>query len=189
MSIEVTEAEAAALNAITQGRWAWSKQIFLAASGHDPATLNALIAKGLAVEYEWPVDDPSFPFPTGLTMTLTPYGAEWLDVEIEEIGPSERNRWARIRYDERGRRTDRGKPAIRAFRYESRLRLPELIPDTAPGPEYLVDEESGEEIRLAAGPDEAEIPKEESTLKGGLGSGPAGRGVPVLKDKRMKGKK
>lgn len=189
----MTEAEAAALDAVSRGRWAWVAQVYLAASGHDPATLTGLIEKGLLVPWDTPPDpaclaSPAAP-PCGLVLTLTPYGAERLGVEVVEAGPAERPRWERIRYDERGRRTDRGKPAIRAFRYESRLRLPELIPDTAPGPEYYVDEESGKPIRLAAGPDAVEIPKEESTLKGGLGGGPAERGVPIVKDKKLKGKR
>jgi hypothetical protein len=185
--------EWAALGAVVAGRWAWSAQIYLAASGHEPATLAGLVEGGHLEPWELP-DDPRCPFPAGLVLTLTPATAEALGVEIVEEGPAERPRWARVRYDDRGRRTDRGKPAIRAFPYEVRLRMPELVPDPAPGPEFLVDEESGEEVRLIAGgsADEGKAGATSSTattLKGGLGGGPAERGYRVVRDRRMRGKR
>ncbi len=188
----LSEPEVALLDAITRGRWAWASQIYLVASGHEPSTMASLVRRGWLVLWTTP-DDPACntsrrTCPCGLVVTLTPWAAEEQSVEIIEEGTAERPRWTRIRYDERGKRTEKGKPPIHAFAYE--LRLPETIPDPTPGPEFMVDEESGEEIRAFAGGQEP--PKAEAgapPLKGGIGGGTWSPGVPVLKDKKLKGKR
>lgn len=73
--------------------------------------------------------------------TLTPWGAKSFGVALVEYGIRERPRWSK---------TGNEKPFVMNQRvaYQEELLDPELIPDPAPSPEFLIDETSGQPVKL-----------------------------------------
>jgi hypothetical protein len=147
-NLELTEEEQAALEAIIRNRRAWI-------AGLGVEVVERLVVAQIVVL--WATDSQGRPLEGGPYATLTPYGAEQLGVELRErrwikwvhqAGYHERMLieepyWVRI-----------GRPQ-RAFVLPGQARqcgldYPELVPDPAEGPEYLVDEE-GSPITLLGG--------------------------------------
>lgn len=140
-----------ALDLIVSGAEAWTSAEALASAGHGPAELAALEAAGLAEPWGLPGGD---------AWTLTPLAAYLLGVCLD--GPL---RWAPRPLDV----TLRRRPChVHCAPGQCRLRLPELVPDRAPGPEYLIDPVSEAPIRL--------LPQLFDS------------GKPVIIDKRLRGK-
>jgi hypothetical protein len=176
--------ELAVLEAIVAGQWAWIAQIGLVAAGHEPETIARVTARGLVEPWEVP-EDPALdrmrhPPPVGLTLTLTPWGAAQMNVEIVEVGEVDRPKWVKRPYDLR-----RPNKMVCYM-----LRLPKRAEEIIAGPEYLRDEESGEIIRVFQGQSRSTRGPREKPLKGGVGGGEdLGPGVPIKRDKRLRGKK
>jgi hypothetical protein len=121
-----------ALDLIVSGTEAWTSAGTLAAAGHGPEALAALAAEGLIARWDLPA-------PHGRQWTLTPLAAYLLGVRLDGAP-----RWDPRPLNVTRRRACRS----RCDRGYCRLRYPERVPDTAPGPEYLVDPVSERPVRL-----------------------------------------
>jgi hypothetical protein len=182
---DLTPDELAVLEAIVAGSWAWVAQIGLVAAGHEPETIARVTARGLVEPWDVPADPDldrmRHPPPVGLTLTLTPWGAEILNVEIVEVGEVDRPKWFK-------RPVEIRRPNKMVCYM---LRLPKRAEEIIAGPEYLRDEESGEIIRVFQGQSRSTRGPQEKPLKGGVGGGAdTGPGLPIERGKRrLKGKK
>lgn len=128
MSMSDGAAEGAILAAIVTAPRAWVRISTFGIDGVE--TVFALIIDGLLDV--WPLDD-------GPAVTLSPWTAEALDVELAEFGSLETPRWV-----ERGKYVPPVR--IRKFPGEIDMPSPELVADCLP-PEILLDDE-GEPVRL-----------------------------------------
>jgi hypothetical protein len=186
---DLAPAEVAVLDAIVSGSWAWVAQIWLVVTGHEPSAIASVISKGLVVPWDTPEDSASelarlrCPPPCGLVLTLTPWGAELKGVEIVEVGPAERPKWAKKQVEVRRR-------PIQIDKFTCMLRLPREVEQKAVGREYLTDPESGEVIRAVRGQSPSPRSAGSKALLGGLGGEESKiPGVPIIIDRRMRGKK
>jgi hypothetical protein len=181
---DLQPAEVAVLDAIVSGSWAWVAQIWLVVTGHEPGAIASVISKGLVVPWDTPIDphlnQMRCPPPMGLVVTLTPWGAELMNVEILEVGEVDRPKWVK-------------RPVV--IRKPNKmvcymLRLPKRAEEIIVGPEYLRDEESGEVIRAIRGQSPSPRSAGSKALLGGLGGEESKiPGVPIVIDRRMRGKK
>jgi len=199
---EVEPAALAALDAVVVQPWAWTSLALLVAQGHDPGVLGGLIDEGWLRRWELPDD---------VVVTLSPWCARKFWLEIVELGLAERPRWGRRAITQRMlARGVTGPPVylpsyarlqteaemVVIQKYELELKLPELVVDPAPGPEYLAELGTGEVTKDASkamrlwARDGGDVPEAEKDLAGGLGKPgaetKAGAGVPVPIDPRLK---
>jgi hypothetical protein len=208
---DLSPGEVAVLETIVGGKWAW-----VALASFDPdqteGAVASLEARGLIESFIEPLNPVAMPSnsPGGAGVTLTPYGAWSLGVELMQCvnmngAETERVRWARIKLDaDGGRLKEKKSRGVKVPRSFGSLHLPEKaflgILDGNEGPEYLVDEFNGEAILCFQGepemtPDAASPPSsghvlDFGRLMGGLGSKPAQRGVPIVRDKKkLRGKR
>lgn len=135
---DLSDAGRAALQAIIGGEEAWIGEELLIGSGHIPDIMGALADLGWTERWAWS---------GGAAWTLTPWGAWAMGVEVQErievrgVELRETPRWVEV-----------GKvpPPIRLPRnaVEGRLPWPEEVADERTEPEALIDEASGEPVRL-----------------------------------------
>ena len=121
--MQLPELEGKALDAIVAGPLAWSTAKDLVRLGHTTETLEALETAGLVARWELPRET---------AWTLTPFGAWSLGREIVEVGSQEDPRWGWPAEMPKFQRV------IREHGHYA-MKLPELIADKTPGPEFLID--------------------------------------------------
>ncbi len=124
------------LTAIVGGRLAWTP---VADLGNE-AAVDGLITGGLVIRWTTRVIDVA---------TLTPFGAWLMEVELVE-----RVRRKGEDLEEEPMWAKRPAPPrqLRLPRHAHEIRYPwmETFPDPLPGPEYLIDDESGKPVELFA---------------------------------------
>jgi hypothetical protein len=210
---ELPEGERSVLETVVGSRWAWVARIYFTLAGRD-ADVGSLATRGLVECFDTPLSGVAMPThaPQGPGVTLTPYGAFALRVELvpclsRQGAETDRSRWMPVKFDPDGRplaeKRSRGAKVPRSF---GSLHITEAeardVVDGAPSPEYLIDEFNGEAILCFAGPREGaadgdgdgtaaspSFAADAGTLMGGVGGGPARRGIPIVRDKRLRGKK
>ncbi len=135
MLSSLNPSERAAVDAIIAGKVGWAWTLALEAAGHTETVLAALEAGGWLVRW---------PLAVGVAWTFTPIGARWAEVELYEARDGQWPAW--VDSPAPVRKLHAAKHA-----HEVQLLWPELVVDPLPGPEFLVDEVSGEVLRLFAG--------------------------------------
>jgi hypothetical protein len=152
---DLSDDEYAAVRTLTESDWSWVSRPYLAARGHDPATVDALVARGVLEPWDLTDEEGSGrrPPPVGPCVTLSVPAADRLMVEIAEFGQNDRPRWKSWEFDEHGNRVlDEGLPPLICPLYECRLIYLERVPDKRRGPEaeveYLLDGYSGEPLAV-----------------------------------------
>lgn len=146
--MEFPEEEQLVLVTILRSRRAW-------VSGLDGLLVDRLEEAGMVIR--WATDIGGHDLEGGPYVTLTPWGAEQLGVELRERHcvrwVHEPDHHERVLIEE-PHWVKAGLPQ-RSFvlprqAQQCGLEYPELVPDPSPGPEYLVDEE-GTEVTLLGG--------------------------------------
>src|SRR6478752_7606657 len=136
MSLELPTAHNDAVIFVIMSSLAWVEPDAMIAAGHSTETIETLIsAKILDV---WELADGKQVY------TLTPYCAEHFHVALFEDARDEVPRWRAhdpvlAPWRPPQVKMPRGKNSLR-------LRYPESIVDPTPGPEFMVDEESGRTV-------------------------------------------
>lgn len=202
----LSEGELSVLEAVVESKWAWVARIYFVLK-HREADVASLASRGLvdcfdeALAAMMSPRSPRSPHsPPGPGVTLTPYAAWLLKVELvpcvnSSAAETDRSRWQHIKFDADGKRLkERRGHGVKVPRSFGSLHLPqreaEAILDGNPGPEYLIDEFNGERVMCFSGGNVAGANTSPGAiLLGGIGGGGATRGVPILRDKRLKGKK
>lgn len=175
----LTEPERALLRAIIDGRLAWSYWSALALAGHAVETAGALELAGLVVPWH---------LPDGHALTLTPWGAcvcgVWIVERVVVLGEE-------LEEDPVWTDGSRVVPPLRLPKRAREIRYPwpDQLPDLKQ-PEFLKDEESGQEVKLFEGkPLPSDGEELARPLAGGIGGGTATRGVRVKIDPKLLGGK
>jgi hypothetical protein len=179
MHLNVSDDGRALLEAIMTGQEAWSMVAALEATGHAAGTLAGLVAAELVVPWDRP---------DGKAVTLTPWGQFLTDREIhervtllreEKVEENGAGRRVTIKVEVEDVRLFWGREGQEASgpmrlprrRHEFRMPYPDLRAAPGPGPEYVLDED-GDPVTLFAR----------------LYDGTPTEGVPIVVDKRIRGK-
>lgn len=179
--------EAALLDAIRAGSWAWSRVEDLIAAGHDEETVDALVERGLLDRWDLP-EEPPGPHvpPSGKCITFSALAVERLGVMVLEEGYTERPRWAWPSEIPR---------YVQTWRQLYSIEFPEMIVDSAPRPdeELLMAERWDQErniavveaVRLFEGEKAGASEPDRDGLRGGIGAGPGESGATIVVDPRL----
>ena len=179
MNMDLSDDERRLIEVIVGGEKAWSKVKALEAAGHSLETIADLMLREILEKWDHPDD--------GDSITLAPLGAwiwERLRAETLELAERpitihrlkrERGEVVQVRESERvnfwveGARPDKRRTRRHVEDYGL---MAALVRDKADGPELVVDEVSGNPIELFMG----------------LFNGVKVKGIPVVVDRRVKGK-